>query len=131
MAKLIHSMVRVLDEARSVSFYDDAFGLKVVDRLDFNDFTLIYLSNTENSIELELTINKSQTDPYHLGDGYGHIAFVVEDLNAEHDRFETAGYQPGKIVNFEHEGKLLAQFFFVQDPDGYKIEVMQRYGRYQ
>ncbi|SMX29359.1 Lactoylglutathione lyase [Pelagimonas phthalicica] len=131
MAKLVHSMVRVLEEERSINFYDYAFGLTVADRLEFDDFTLIYLANSENSIELELTVNKSRQEPYDLGDGYGHIAFVVDDLDAEHARFEAVGYQPRKIVDFEHEGALLARFFFVQDPDGYQIEVMQKYGRYQ
>ena len=72
MAKAIHSMIRVLDEARSVDFYSRAFGLSVADRLDFEGFTLVYLSNPETSFELELTINKGRTEPYVLGDGYGH-----------------------------------------------------------
>lgn len=130
MAKTIHSMIRVLDEARSVSFYEEAFGLKVADRLDFPDFTLVYMSNPLSHFELELTINKGRTAPYSLGDGYGHIAVVVEDLDAEHTRFEAAGLKPRKLVAFEKEGKLLARFFFVADPDGYQIEVLQRHGRF-
>ncbi|MDU9005607.1 VOC family protein [Sedimentitalea todarodis] len=131
MAKLVHSMIRVLDETRSLDFYARAFGLEVADRLDFEGFTLVYLSNPENTFELELTINKDQTDPYDLGNGYGHIAFVVDDLDAEHTRFEAAGFSLRKIVDFQQEGKRLARFFFVQDPDGYEIEVMQRHGRFQ
>ena len=131
MAKLVHSMIRVLDEGRSVAFYDQAFGLKVADRIDFDSFTLVYLSNGENDIELELTINKGTTEPYDLGNGYGHIAFVVEDLDSEHARFEAAGWEPRRLVDFERDGELLARFFFVADPDGYEIEVMQRHGRYQ
>lgn len=131
MAKLVHSMIRVLDEGRSVAFYDQAFGLKVADRIDFDSFTLVYLSNGENDIELELTINKGTTEPYDLGNGYGHIAFVVEDLDSEHARFEAAGWEPRRLVDFERDGELLARFFFVTDPDGYEIEVMQRHGRYQ
>ena len=57
MAKAIHSMIRVLEEARSVAFYDLAFGLKVADRLDFDSFTLIYLSNAESRLELELPVH--------------------------------------------------------------------------
>jgi lactoylglutathione lyase len=53
-------MIRVLDEARSVAFYQSAFGLEIADRLDFDSFTLIYLSNSETGFELELTVNKSQ-----------------------------------------------------------------------
>lgn len=130
MAKAIHSMIRVLDEARSVAFYREAFGLEVADRLDFDSFTLVYMSNPENDFEVELTINKGRTEPYALGDGYGHIAFSVDDLDAEHARFEAAGFAPRKIVEFNREGTLLARFFFVADPDGYQIEVLQRHGRY-
>ncbi len=124
-------MIRVQDEARSVAFYEHAFGLTVAERLDFDDFTLVYLSNPESPVELELTVNKDRTEPYSLGDGYGHVAFTVENLEAEHKRFEEAGFAPRKIVDFERHGKMLARFFFVQDPDGYQIEVMQRHGRYQ
>ncbi len=131
MAKVIHSMIRVLDEARSVEFYKRAFGLEVAQRLDFDSFTLIYLSNAEAHFELELTINKGRTEPYELGDGYGHLAVCVDDLEAEHARFEAAGLAPRKIVDFNRDGALLARFFFVKDPDGYEIEVLQKHGRYQ
>ena len=130
MAKAIHMMIRVLDEARSVDFYRKAFGLDVAERLDFESFTLVYLSNPEIAFELELTVNKGRTDAYDLGDGYGHVAFCVDDLDAEHARFEANGFSPRKIVEFERDGSLLARFFFVKDPDGYDIEVLQRHGRY-
>jgi lactoylglutathione lyase len=131
MAKAIHTMIRVSDEARSVSFYDKAFGLKVAERLDFPDFALVYLSNEETPFEVELTINKGRTDPYQLGDGYGHLAFTVDDLDREHVRFTAEGLSPRNIVEFNREGALFARFFFVEDPDGYKIEVLQRRGRYK
>lgn len=131
MAKAIHSMIRVLDEKKSVDFYRLAFGLEVAERLDFETFTLIYLSNEESEFELELTINKDRTEPYALGDGYGHLALSVDDLDAEHQRAADAGLNPGKIVAFNRDGALLARFFFLVDPDGYKIEVLQRHGRYK
>lgn len=131
MAKYIHSMIRVLNEERSVAFYDECFGLKLAERLDFDSFTLIYLSNAETGTELELTVNKDRTEPYDLGDGYGHIAFSVEDVDAEHARLTAAGYSPRKLVDFAPGGKVIARFFFIQDPDGYEIEVLQRAGRYQ
>jgi len=124
-------MIRVLDEARSVSFYRTAFALDVADRLDFETFTLVYLRNAEADFEVELTVNKDRTEPYNLGDGYGHIAFCVDNLDAEHARFEQSGLNPRKIVEFNRDGSLLARFFFVEDPDGYKIEVLQRHGRYR
>lgn len=131
MAKQIHSMIRVLDEDRSVEFYDKAFGFKVADRLDFPDFTLIYLSNSETEFELELTVNKGQTEPYDLGNGYGHLAVSVSDLDAEHARFEAEGLNPRKLVSFAPAGEVIARFFFVADPDGYQIEVLERGGRFK
>jgi lactoylglutathione lyase len=131
MAKAIHSMIRVLNEERSVAFYEKAFGLTVADRLDFADFTLVYLSNPESDFELELTVNKSQSEPYDLGNGYGHFAVSVEDAAAEHVRFEAEGLSPRKLVDFAPGGEVIARFFFVQDPDGYEIEVLQRGGRYK
>ncbi|WP_435312122.1 VOC family protein [Primorskyibacter sedentarius] len=131
MAKAIHSMIRVLDEDRSVAFYREAFGLEVADRLDFDGFTLVYLSNPESAFELELTVNKGTTEPYDLGNGYGHLAVSVDDIDAEHARFEAAGLAPRKLVDFQHEGRTLARFFFVKDPDGYEIEVLQRGGRFK
>lgn len=131
MAKAIHSMIRVLEEARSVQFYQTAFGLDIADRFDFDSFTLIYLRSAEADFELELTVNKGTTEAYDMGTGYGHIAFAVDDLDAEHARFKAAGLAPRDIVAFNRDGALLARFFFVQDPDGYKIEVLQKLGRYQ
>jgi lactoylglutathione lyase len=130
-AKAIHSCIRVLDEARSVAFYEAAFGLEVADKLDFADFALIYMSNPLSEFELELTINKGTTEPYDLGTGYGHFAVSVEDLDAEHARMSEAGLTPGKIVDFAPAGTRVAKFFFITDPDGYKIEVIQRGGRFK
>ncbi|GAA2820175.1 lactoylglutathione lyase [Aminobacter aminovorans] len=131
MAKAIHSMVRVLDEARSLSFYRAAFGLEIADRLDFETFTLIYLSNPETEFEVELTVNKGRAEPYALGDGYGHLAVSVADLDAERARMVAAGLTPRDIVDFAPGGTPLARFFFIEDPDGYKIEVLQRSGRFK
>lgn len=130
MAKLIHSMIRVLDEPRSLAFYATAFGLQVADRLDFEGFTLIYLSNAEAAFELELTVNKGRTEPYNLGDGYGHIAVSVPDAVAEHARLTAAGLSPRKIVDFRNGDVPVAKFFFIADPDGYQIEVIQKGGRF-
>ena len=130
MGKAIHSMIRVLEEARSVAFYEIAFGLRVADRLDFDTFTLVYMSNAESGFELELTINKGRTEGYNIGDGYGHLAFSVEDVDADHTRLTNAGLAPRKLVDFAPAGTVIARFFFIADPDGYQIEVLQRGGRY-
>lgn len=124
-------MIRVLDEARSLGFYRQAFGLEVADRLDFETFTLVYLSNPESEFELELTINKGREEPYALGDGYGHLAVSVVDLDAEHGRMGALGLNPKKINELGRDGVRIARFFFIEDPDGYKIEVLERAGRFK
>jgi lactoylglutathione lyase len=131
MAKLIHTMIRVLDLERSKRFYRDAFGLEEVHRLDFPSFALVYLRNAENDCEVELTLNKGRKEPYTHGDGYGHIAVCVGDAAAERERLAALGCTPGDVKEFKDDaGKLLARYFFVQDPDGYKIEVLERHGHY-
>ena len=131
MAKAIHTMVRVLDLDRSIDFYSKAFGLDVADHFDFDGFALVYLRNAENDFEIELTLNKGREEPYGHGDGYGHVAVCVDDLDSEHERLQGLGLEPLDIKEFHREGALMARFFFLQDPDGYKIEVLQRHGRYQ
>ena len=130
MAKLIHSMIRVLELKRSTDFYA-ALGLRESHKLDFPEFTLVYLRGDEVDSEIELTMNKDRTEPYDLGDGYGHCAFAVDDLDSEHTRLMAAGLVPTPIKEFNDNGELLARFFFVTDPDGYKIEILERHGHYQ
>ena len=130
MVRLVHSMIRVLDEARSVDFYQQAFGLKVAERIAFESFTLVYLAAETGGFELELTINNGRTEPYDLGDGYGHLALVVDDVDAEHARLTELGYGPRKLVDFKNGEVPVARFFFIADPDGYQIEVINRGGRF-
>jgi lactoylglutathione lyase len=130
MAKPVHSMIRVLDEARSLDFYARAFDLQIADRLVFNDFGLLYLRHASSPFELELTVNFGRKEPYNPGDGYGHLAVVVDNLDAEHARFEREKLSPGPLRDLKHDGATLARFFFVSDPDGYKVEVIQKGGRF-
>ncbi len=130
MAKFIHSMIRVGDLEKSMDFYQQAFGLIESHRLDFDDFSLVYLRDIESGTEIELTWNKGQTEYTH-GTGYGHTAFVVDDLDQQFNRLTELKLSPAPIKEFKRDGALLARFFFIQDPDGYKIEVLQRGGHYQ
>ncbi|OJU29318.1 MAG: lactoylglutathione lyase [Nitrobacter sp. 62-13] len=130
MAKPVHSMIRVLDEAKSIDFYARAFGLRIAERLAWLEFALIYLRHPSSPFEVELTVNFDRKEPYSLGDGYGHLAVVVDDVDAEHARFEHEQLSPGPLRDFKHDGSTLARFFFVSDPDGYKIEVIQKGGRF-
>lgn len=131
MAKPVHSMIRVLNEDRSVDFYRRAFGLEIRDRLEFEGFALVYLRHPDESdFEVELTVNFDQSEPYDLGNGYGHLAVTVENLEAEHARFKAEGLEVGDLKDFPYKGQPFARFFFATDPDGYKIEVIQRGGRF-
>ena len=130
MPKIIHTMIRVLDPKRSIDFYSRGFGFAETHRLAYPDFTLVYLKNPENDFELELTHNHDRTTPYTHGDGYGHYAFAADDLEAIHRDLTNLGYAPLPIKEFKKDDELMARFFFIQDPDGYKIEVLQRGGHY-
>jgi lactoylglutathione lyase len=131
MAKIIHCMIRVLDLERSLGFYADVLGLREAHRLDFPEFALVYLRNAENDCEIELTLNKGQTEPYTHGSGYGHVGVVVDDALAAREALVARGYEPAPVKEFKRGDELLARYFFIQDPDGYKIEMLERHGHYQ
>ena len=132
MSKIIHSMIRVLDLNQSLKFYADCFGLFPSHRLDFPGFSLVYLRNAENDAEIELTWNKGRTEPYSHGDGYGHVGVCVPDVAADRARLTGLGYSPLDVKEFKaDDGSLIARYFFIQDPDGYKVEVLERHGHYQ
>ena len=130
MAKAVHQMIRVFDAEKAIDFYKRGFGLDVAGRFDFDGFSLIYLKNPENDFELELTVNNDQEEPYSHGDAYGHLAFAVDDLDAEHERLQGENMEPTKKFEMTFPDGTLERAFFVTDPDGYKIEILQRGGRF-
>lgn len=130
MAKIIHSMIRVQDLQTSIDFYGRTLNLKEVGRFELPTFTLVYLGNSESEVELELTWNHDQTEPYTHGSGYGHLAVSVEDARALHAKLLAMGEAPADVKEFGPEGQVMARFFFLTDPDGYKIEVLERLGRF-
>jgi lactoylglutathione lyase len=131
MPKFVHTMVRVLNLDKSLRFYADVLDLHEVHRLDFPEFALVYLRNAENDVELELTLNKGREEAYTHGTGFGHIGVVIEDAAATHAALSAKGYEPAAVKEFKRGDELLARFFFIQDPDGYKIELLERHGHYQ
>ena len=124
-------MIRVIDPERSQHFYREGFGFDISHKLSFPDFTLIYLRNPENDFEIELTHNHDRVEPYTHGDGYGHYAFAVDNLDEMHAKLTALDFIPTHIKEFKQDDALLARFFFVTDPDGYKIEVLEKWGHYR
>jgi lactoylglutathione lyase len=123
-------MIRVMDLERSMRFYQDGFGMAESYRLDFPSFTLVYLREPESGSEIELTLNKGTDTPYTHGTGYGHVAFVVDGIEAFRERLAALGLAPGDVKSLSHGDQVKARFFFITDPDGYKVEVISREGHY-
>lgn len=123
-------MIRVLDLQRSIDFYKRTLGLSVVARMELDTFTLVYLRNDESDFELELTHNHGRTEPYTHGTGYGHLAVSVADARALRDELLRLGEHPADLKEFTRDGEVLGRFFFITDPDGYQIEVVEQLGRY-
>ncbi|MCC5889400.1 MAG: lactoylglutathione lyase [Alkalibacterium sp.] len=122
--RMLHTCIRVKDLDKSLLFYKDVLGLKEVRRLDYPDykFTLVYLALPGDEVELELTYNYDQEEPYDLGNGYGHIAIGVENLETTHEEYNQSGYDVTELKGLSDGA---ASYFFIKDPDGYKIEMIQ------
>ncbi|EXJ23533.1 Lactoylglutathione lyase [Alkalibacterium sp. AK22] len=122
--RMLHTCVRVKDLDQSLEFYSDVLGMKEVRRLDYPDFkfTLVYLALPGDEVELELTYNYDQSEPYELGNGYGHIAIGVDNLEDTHEEFSQSGQDVTELKGLSDGA---ASYFFIKDPDGYKIEIIQ------
>lgn len=127
--RLLHTMLRVVDLDRSIAFYTEVLGMRLLRRNDYPEgkFTLAFVGYQEESVGavLELTHNWG-VDAYELGTAYGHIALEVPDAYAACDAIRARG---GKVVReagpMKHGTTVIA---FVEDPDGYKVELIQAKG---
>jgi lactoylglutathione lyase len=125
--RLLHTMLRVGDLERSLTFYTEVLGLRLLRRKDYPDgrFTLAFVGYGDESdtAVLELTHNWD-TSSYEIGTGYGHIALGVDDIHATCEAMAAKG---GRVVRppgaMKHGTTVIA---FVEDPDGYKVELIQR-----
>ena len=124
--RVMHTMVRVKDLEKSLDFYTRLLGMQVLRKQDFPEgkFTLAFVGYgpEETNAVVELTHNWDQDRPYELGAGYGHIALGVRDINSVCAELEKAGANiPRKPGPMKHGTTHIA---FVEDPDGYKIELI-------
>ncbi|WP_019896131.1 lactoylglutathione lyase [Hydrogenovibrio halophilus] len=121
--RILHTMLRVGDLQKSIDFYQNVLGMKLLRQKDYpkGEFTLAFLGygSEEEEAVLELTYNWDQSE-YDLGDGYGHIAIEVPDVYEAAENVKKAG---GKVIR--EAGPMNAGstiIAFVEDPDGYQIE---------
>ena len=121
--KMIHICLRVIDLDASEHFYTEAFGFAVSRKKDYPDnFTLSYMVAPGAPFELELTYNYGQTEPYELGNGYSHVAVGVDNLEESHRQHSAAGFEVTPLKGLPGSPP---KFYFVTDPDGYKVEVVR------
>ena len=124
--RMLHTMIRVGDLEKSIAFYTEVLGMRLLRRKDYPDgrFTLAFVGYGEESetAVIELTHNWD-TDSYDLGNGYGHVALGVADIYSMCDEIKRRGgnvtREPGPM---KHGTSVIA---FVEDPDGYKIELIE------
>lgn len=126
--RLLHTMIRVKDLDKSIDFYSRHLGMKVFHRKDYpsGEFTLVFLGygDEATSTVIELTHNWGQSEAYDLGDGFGHLAIGVPDIYGTCEELEKAGVKiPRPPGPMKHGGSVIA---FAEDPDGYKIELIER-----
>jgi lactoylglutathione lyase len=123
---LIHTCYRITDIDRSVAFYE-ALGFQEVRRMPIGDSaTNVFMNLPEDGDEprLELTFNHDRTDAYDLGDGYGHIAITTTELDDTLAKLGEQGIEPERPPYTVREGG--NRLCFVRDPDGYRIEILER-----
>jgi lactoylglutathione lyase len=126
--RLLHTMIRVRDLDKSLKFYTEQLGMKVLRRRDYpsGKFTLAFVGygdETDHTV-IELTHNWEQAEPYNLGTAFGHLALGVPDVYKTCERLAADGVKiPRPAGPMAHGGSVIA---FIEDPDGYRIELVQR-----
>jgi lactoylglutathione lyase len=124
VSELIHTCYRVFDLDRSVEFYR-RLGFEELRRLPIRDeATNVFMGLPGDGARLELTYNHDREEPYEIGTGYGHIAVAVDGLDATLERLAARGIEPDRPPYRVREGG--SRICFVRDPDGYRIELVER-----
>ena len=127
-SRFLHTMLRVKDLDKSLRFYTEQLGMKLLRKRDYptGKFTLAFVGygDETDSTVIELTHNWEQAEPYSLGSGFGHLAVSVPDVYKACERLAAAGVKiPRPAGPMAHGGSVIA---FIEDPDGYRIELIER-----
>ena len=127
-ARLLHTMIRVRDLDKSLNFYTNLLGMKLLRKRDYptGKFTLAFVGygDEADSTVIELTHNWEQADPYQLGSAFGHLAIGVPDVHKTCEKLAAAGVKiPRPAGPMAHGCSVIA---FIEDPDGYRIELVER-----
>lgn len=114
----LHNNINVFDLQKSMAFYDEALGLKEVNRIESEDgsFIIVYLGDGISKHTLELTWLRDKTTPYNLGDNEIHLAFEVDDYEGALEKHRAM-----EVVCFENDAMGI---YFISDPDGYWVEIL-------
>lgn len=115
-----HYNINVLDLDKSISFYEENLGLKETRRVepDHGEFTLVFLGDGVTNFRLELTYLRERKEPYNLGDNEFHLAFEVDDMEAAYELHKKNG-----VICYENKAMGI---YFINDPDGYWIEIIPK-----
>lgn len=126
--QLLHTMIRVFDLDKSIDFYTNKLGMKLLRKKDYptGEFTLVFVGygDEDSNAVIELTHNWGQKEPYQLGTAFGHLAIGVPDIYGTCEKLAKDGVKiPRPPGPMKHGGSVIA---FIEDPDGYKIELIQK-----
>lgn len=126
--RLLHTMIRVRDLERSIDFYTGLLGMKLLRKSEHPEgkFTNVFVGygDERDATVIELTYNWDREEPYELGTGFGHLALGVPDIYRTCDELATKGVSiPRPPGPMKHGTTVIA---FIEDPDGYKIELIER-----
>ncbi len=128
--RLAHAMIQVRDLGGAIAFYEDALGLHVADRHRYEGAELAYLRAPGGGAELELLCETPWRFAGPAEQGRCHVAFTVSSVDAEHARLTALGIPCGEVSAYEANGRLQTRFFYLYDPEGNEIEILEAMGRY-
>lgn len=128
--RFAHAMIQVRDLEKAIVFYQHALGLSLVDRHIYDGAELAYMRSDDGSTEIELLSERPWRFSEWPEKGRCHLAFTTHDVDAVNARLKALGCACGPVGEYRANGKLQTRFFYLYDPEGNEIEILQSMGRY-